>query len=78
MQLEHMRNILKLKTENNVERAKIEAMNQANEAIQSNLPKFQMQNFEIQLQKKARQAELTHAENQHNQYLRFQQEHDRL
>ena len=48
MELEHMRNILKLKTENNVERAKIEAMNQANESIRSDLPKLQKQNIELQ------------------------------
>ena len=53
-------------------------MNQANEAIQSNLPKLQKQNIELQLAKKARQAELMHAENQHNQYLQLQHEHDRL
>ena len=53
MELEHMRQILKLKTENNVERAKIEAMNQANEAIQSKLPKLQKQSVELHLAKKA-------------------------
>ena len=78
MELVHMRNILKLKTENNVERAKIEAMERANEAIRSDLPKLQKQNVELQLVKEARQAELSHAEDQHNQYLQLQHEHERL
>ena len=78
MELVHMRNILKLKMENNVERAKIEAMERANEAIRSDLPKLQKQNVELQLVKEARQAELSHAEDQHNQYLQLQHEHERL
>ena len=71
MELEHMRQILKLKAENNVEQARLNAMKSANEELQSDLPKLQKQSVELQLQKKARQAELSHAEDQHNQYLQL-------
>ena len=78
MELEHMRNILKLTTENNIEQACLKAMEKANEALQSNLPKLQKQNVELQLAMKAWQAELTHAEDQHNQYLQLQHGHEWL
>ena len=49
MRLEHMRHILRLKTENNVEQACIKAMESVNEALQSDLPKLQKQSVELQL-----------------------------
>ena len=52
-----MRQILKLKADNNVEQARLRAIESANEALQSDLPK--LQSVELQLQKKARQAELS-------------------
>ena len=54
-----MRQILKLKTENNVEQARLKAMESASENFQSDLPQLQKQNVELQLQKKARQADLS-------------------
>ena len=47
IELEHMRQILKLKAENNVEQARLKAMESANEALQSKLPKLQKQNVEL-------------------------------
>ena len=55
-----------------------EAMESANKALQSKLPELQKKSVELQLQKKARQAELSHAEDQHNQFLQLQHAHEQL
>ena len=71
MRLEYMKQILKLKAENSVEQARPKAMESANKELRSNLPRLQKQNVELQLAKKARQAELSHAEDQHNQKIQL-------
>ena len=47
MEIEHMKQIMKLNAENNIEKARLDAMNKANQDFQSNLPQLQKQKLSL-------------------------------